>query len=304
MLLLSSISFAQIDFFEGSYGDLKSKAKGYKKNYFVEFYTDWCGYCKKMEATTFQNTEIGEVVKADFMAFKTNAEKEGQALAQELGVRGFPTVAFFNYKGELIGLHPGYKSAGEFMLLLDKYKGESSDVSILSFFEVNTNQIDQLKIKSFDQFSSELKRHIQTASDFGRSKKNFEWEEYLLDEVLSPTDEIHASLYFNLYAGNWADLEINILSLIEKKALKHEELAYLLCQFVENNKVNLSQVKWANELIFSDESSFYKELRIATLYTYGDVDDAISSYEGLKKDYKKNKIERERSMEVFEILLK
>ena len=304
LLLLASVSFAQVEFFDGSYDQLKNKAKGYKKNYFVDFYTDWCGYCKKMDATTFQNPEIGKTVNNGFIAYKLNAEKDGIALAQELKVSGFPTVAFFNYKGELIGLHPGYQSAGQFMLLLDKYKSESSGAFLASFFDVNRNYIDQFQIKTFNKLEPFLKNAIQSASSFGLENNAFAWEEYVLDEGLSSLEELRASTYFYLNVKEWSKVEKNINLLMVDDKIDHEELAYFICLFVENKKVELTQVKWANELVYLEENSFYQELRIATLYAFGDVDDALSSYDELEKYNKKNKIDRQKSMAVFKDLLK
>ena len=305
--LLSSVSFAQVDFFDGSYDELELKAKKGKKVYFVDFYTDWCGYCKKMDATTFQNIEIGKVVKKNLIAYKMNAEKEGQALAHQLKVTGFPTIAFFNHKGEVLGLHPGYKSAGQFMLLLDKYKIEVSGTTLISFFEVNRTYIDQLRIKSMNRLEPGLKSKIQAAYDFGSQQNKFDWEEYVLDNGLTSQEESYALAYFYLGANDWTRLEQQIKVLLENDMLSHEELAYMVCQFVEKDKVKRDQLKWANELVFQEgvkDATFYKELRIVVQFAFGDVDDATEVFVSLKKENKKNKVKDSGSMEVLEELLK
>lgn len=302
LLFLSQLGHTQVAFFEGSYEGLKKKAKDYKKNYFIDFHTDWCGFCKKMDATTFQNQEIGKVVNEGFMAIKLNAEKEGNALAQKLNVNGYPTVVFFNYKGELLGVHPGYKSAGEFKLLLDRYQSESKRVSLSTFFKVNQNYIDQLKIKSLNTKPNALKDHIRSASTFGTEDKRFQWEEYILDNGLDEIEELHSSIYFYLKSSNFDKAEKQILTLIDRNELAHEELAYLLSDFVYRGKAGLNQIKWGNELVLMDTDPFYKELRIAVQYAYGDVKDASVNFNNLRKWYKKNKIDREKSMTVFQSL--
>ncbi len=40
----------------------------------VDVYTDWCGWCKKMDKATFQDEEIVEYINENYYAIKFNAE--------------------------------------------------------------------------------------------------------------------------------------------------------------------------------------------------------------------------------------
>ncbi|HPH15663.1 MAG TPA: thioredoxin family protein [Bacteroidales bacterium] len=51
---------------------VKSKQDG--KPVFLDVYTDWCGYCKRMDATTFQDTSVIRYINQHFHAAKLNAE--------------------------------------------------------------------------------------------------------------------------------------------------------------------------------------------------------------------------------------
>jgi thioredoxin-related protein len=44
------------------------------KKVFIDVYTEWCGWCKKMEATTFQDPHIIKLMNQYFYAVKLDAE--------------------------------------------------------------------------------------------------------------------------------------------------------------------------------------------------------------------------------------
>lgn len=44
------------------------------KNIFIDVYTDWCGYCKKMDAYTFSNPSVMSALNKDYITVKLNGE--------------------------------------------------------------------------------------------------------------------------------------------------------------------------------------------------------------------------------------
>src|SRR5690606_4382796 len=43
---------------------------------FVDVYTDWCGWCKRMDATTFTDEAVVDYVNEHYYAVKLNAESK------------------------------------------------------------------------------------------------------------------------------------------------------------------------------------------------------------------------------------
>jgi len=80
----------------------------------VDFYTDWCGYCKKLDREVFPNAKVIQAARR-FVPVKLNAEKEGRAAALRYKVRSFPTILFLDGKGNAIAVIPGFVPAKEFV---------------------------------------------------------------------------------------------------------------------------------------------------------------------------------------------
>jgi thioredoxin-related protein len=100
-----------------------------KKLFVVDFYTDWCHWCKVMDKDTYGNKEVIAFARQNAILAKVNAETDekfkfkgasysGRELSMMFGVRGFPTTSFLNDKGELITSISGYIQADRFNLIL------------------------------------------------------------------------------------------------------------------------------------------------------------------------------------------
>lgn len=45
------------------------------KKMFIDFYTDWCGWCKRMDATTFKDPSVVQIMNQYFYPVKFDAER-------------------------------------------------------------------------------------------------------------------------------------------------------------------------------------------------------------------------------------
>lgn len=52
----------------------REKDSANKKKVFIDFTTGWCGWCKKMDATTFQDQSVVQYMNANYYAVKFDAE--------------------------------------------------------------------------------------------------------------------------------------------------------------------------------------------------------------------------------------
>jgi thioredoxin-related protein len=122
------------------------KSKTEKKKIFVDVYTDWCGWCKRMDETTFADARIAEYMNENYYAVKFNAEQQQDIVFKnktyhfkKVGTRGYhelaaewlnnrmsyPTVVFINEDFEVIQPLPNYVEAPRFETIIT-YFGTNS----------------------------------------------------------------------------------------------------------------------------------------------------------------------------------
>src|SRR5256714_5508179 len=113
LFISSSISDAEVHFKDVAFAEALKQAKKEKKIIMIDYYTDWCGWCKRLDRDTYSSEEIGKYADGKIISMKLNAEDkaEGTTLAQKSNITGFPTIIFYNADGKEIHRVVGYKPA-------------------------------------------------------------------------------------------------------------------------------------------------------------------------------------------------
>lgn len=113
----------------------------------VDVYTDWCGWCKKLDASTFKHPVIAKYVNEKYYAVKFNAESKDpvvlknhtfvnpnpqsknsthQLAAAMLNNRlSYPTTVFFDEEFNLLSPVPGYQDASTMEVIINYFGSES-----------------------------------------------------------------------------------------------------------------------------------------------------------------------------------
>ena len=144
LLLATTISAQKIQWMSFEDAVAMTKNEGNTKKVFIDVYTDWCGWCKKMDKDTFQNPEVAAYMQENFYMVKFNAEgKEpiqfdgrtfnyvpsGRRGYHELAAAllqnrlSYPTVVFLDENMKMLSPVPGYQKVDPF-LQIARYFGE------------------------------------------------------------------------------------------------------------------------------------------------------------------------------------
>jgi thioredoxin-related protein len=101
------------------YNTARKEAEEKNRPLMIDFGTEHCFWCKRLDATTFQEPSVISLLNEQYIPLKIDAEREA-ALAQTLHIASYPTIVFGAPDGRILGTVVGYKEAGEFLGILQR----------------------------------------------------------------------------------------------------------------------------------------------------------------------------------------
>ncbi len=122
------------------------KSKTEKRKILVDLYTDWCGWCKHMDSTTFVDPKVAKYLNEHYYPVKFNAEQDNDIVFKDKtykfkknGARGyhelaifwlnnrlsFPTTVFLDENLQVIQPVPGYQDASKMDAIINYFGSDS-----------------------------------------------------------------------------------------------------------------------------------------------------------------------------------
>ncbi len=145
LFLSFSMTQAQDDIQWLTWEEMEIMQKRESRKVLIDVYTDWCGWCKRMDKNTFQKADIANYVNDNYYAIKFDAEykeditfqgveykyvKSGRRGHHELaamilkGRLSFPTVVFLDEEMKVIQPIPGYQDPKSMELIVTYFAGD------------------------------------------------------------------------------------------------------------------------------------------------------------------------------------
>lgn len=137
-----------------------AKSEKTPKKLFIDVYTDWCGWCKKMDKTTFSEPDVAKYINENFYPVKLNAETRDSIRFRDKVFRFIPEYKANELAISLLNGKMGYPS----YVLLDEnftmmtppvqsYLTRQDLMPILNYFGDNI-----YKEKTFEDYKNSLSK--------------------------------------------------------------------------------------------------------------------------------------------------
>ncbi len=126
-----------------SYDNAVVKARKEGKYVMVDFFAQWCKWCKRLDTTTYADPKVAQAINADFVPVKIDSESQDKVtyamrritkaqLADKYNVSSYPTIYFMDKDGKKADVLNGYLPPDSFLVYLKyiksgKYKKMSWD---------------------------------------------------------------------------------------------------------------------------------------------------------------------------------
>lgn len=144
-MALSAGAFGQTKVDWKSWKEGMKIAKESNKKVIVSLYTDWCGWCKKMESSTFSHEVVAQYINDNYVAIKFDAEQaeseeyQGKSYSYRRGGRrgyhtlaarltngrlSYPSTVFLDENGAIIQAIPGYQDAPGLETILNYFAND------------------------------------------------------------------------------------------------------------------------------------------------------------------------------------
>ncbi len=95
---------------------------------FIDFYTVWCGPCKRMDKEVLADKSVSRLVDSTFILLKVDAEKGyGISLSKKYNVTSYPTYVFLNSNATPVYKINGYMPKADFLTQLGFAISESKE---------------------------------------------------------------------------------------------------------------------------------------------------------------------------------
>lgn len=116
---LGAPAFAQQVRWRHDYNIARREAEDSSRPLVIDFGTENCFWCKKLDQTTFLDADVIAIMNEKFIPLKIDASREA-SLAGALQIHSYPTIVLATPDGRILDRLVGYKEAGEFYQILKR----------------------------------------------------------------------------------------------------------------------------------------------------------------------------------------
>jgi len=188
-----------------------------------------------LDASTFQDTDLVNLSKENFVNLKLDAESEyGRELFEQFQGAGYPLIIFLDHAGLEIDRFYGYLPAYEFMMKMENViSGENTFTYYLDEYNKNNHTAeilkplaDKYKDKGNNDIALDLYKQLIASSNV--SKEDYKVAEYNIASLSlknNQTDYMIAYLKYNQEDNNFENAVYDLTYYYKANQMEENELA-------------------------------------------------------------------------------
>ena len=106
------------------------RANAEDKPVLVNFYAEWCVWCKHLETVTFRDEKVAAMLSEAVVPLNIDIDRDDKDLVRDHEIQAPPTIVVFDGAGEELGRIPGYLPPSSFLTVVEKIlRGEPVEFS-------------------------------------------------------------------------------------------------------------------------------------------------------------------------------
>jgi len=130
--------------FKGDLEAARAEARTRGTMVMIEFYADWCNWCRRLDVDTFSVPEVRREI-ANLVSIKVNGEKAGADLAATFGIDSYPTLIFLDPDGNETDRILGYLPPDRFLRRVRRIRTGDTFLACLGDLDEDPGNVEAIQ---------------------------------------------------------------------------------------------------------------------------------------------------------------
>lgn len=98
-----------------------ARARSEGKPVLVNFYAEWCVWCKHLESVTFRDSKVAHMLAGEVVPLALDMDKVSVDLLRQYRIEAPPTILLLDVDGSELGRIPGYMPPAGFLRVVESF---------------------------------------------------------------------------------------------------------------------------------------------------------------------------------------
>jgi thioredoxin-related protein len=135
---------ASMTWFDGDLDAAKAEAGQRDTVIMIEFYADWCNWCRRLESDTLTAPDVRRQLE-QIVAMRLDAEKAGAKMARRFGIDSYPTMVFLDADGHEMDRIIGFLPPEKFVRRIERIRTGDTFLACLRQLEEDPGNVEAIQ---------------------------------------------------------------------------------------------------------------------------------------------------------------